>query len=137
MREQATFALVVHDESVLSASLKDALNALGVKPYGVQTCEEAKRLVDQTKPELVFTGSRLSDGSWSDILEVARTAEFPPNVIVVGATTDTNFYLSVMEHGAFDFIVPPFEHESLAFIVKSAEHDFWNRRRRRAHAAVA
>ena len=42
------------------------------------------------------------------------------NVIVVGATPDTKQYLDVMERGAFDFVVAPFEREPLGFVVRSA-----------------
>ena len=122
------FALMVHSQAEPLQSLKRVLKALGVETYSVQTCREAKRLVTQTQPELIFTEASLSDGSWADILELAREADFPLNVIVVSATKNTNLYLSVMEQGAYDFVVPPFEHEGLAFIVKSAEHDVRNRK---------
>jgi response regulator of citrate/malate metabolism len=40
-------------------------------------------------------------------------ASSPVDVIVVGAKKDIGLYLSALEEGAFDFVLPPFEHQRL------------------------
>jgi DNA-binding NtrC family response regulator len=114
-------ALLVHDQTSPVDSLRRALKGLSIGTYSVRTCSEAERLLAQIHPQVVFTEISLSDGSWSDILNLAGKAPAPVNVIVVGATPDTKQYLDVMEGGAFDFVAPPFEPEPLGFVVRSAE----------------
>jgi len=131
-------ALLIYDQphplESLRAVLKD-LNGLSVETCSVRTCEEARRMVRQTQPQLIFTDTSLPDGSWRDVVGMAEKASSPVDVIVVGAHQDIRLYVSVLEGGAFDFVLPPFEHQALHFVVESARHDV--RRRRQEHAAVA
>lgn len=123
------FALLVHDQPEPVESLKVALRDLSVDTYSVHTLEEAGRLIPQTQPHLVFTEVLLPDGSWGDVLNLAEKADTPMNVIVVGATKDTKLYISAMERGAYDFLLPPFEREPLDFVVESAGQDVRHKRK--------
>ena len=131
------FALLVHDQSAAFEPLKRALKNLSVETCSVGTCGEAERLISQCAPQIIFTESSMADGSWVSIVNLAEAADVPLNVIVVGAVPDMRFYLSVMERGAFDFVVPPFEHETLKFVVRSAALDTQARRGALAHTSVA
>jgi DNA-binding NtrC family response regulator len=114
------FALLVHDQSESFESLKRTLRDLSVETYSVTTCKEAAALISQCRPHMIFTAKSLEDGSWASVLNIADSADVPLSVIVVAAHPDTRLYVSVMEHGAFDFVVPPFEHEPLSFVTRSA-----------------
>ncbi len=131
------FALLVHDHPEPFESLKQTLKDLSIETYSVATCKEAEGLISQCKPHIIFTESSLPDGWWSRILNIADSANVPLNVIVVASHPDTRLYLSVMEHGAFDFVVPPFENEPLKFVVRSAALNTRRRRAALAHATVA
>jgi len=131
------FALLVHDRPDPLDLLKSALKELYVETYSVRNCEEARRLIPQTQPQLVFTDTVLPDGSWTDVIELAENASSPVNVIVVGTIKDINFYLTALERGAFDFVLPPFERDSLDFIVQSAAQDARLRRQAQARVAIA
>ena len=128
------FAILVHDQPYPLESLKPVLRDLSVETLSVRTCEEAGRLITQTEPQLVFTDTSLPDGSWADVVRIAERACSPVDVIVVGAKEDIRLYLSALEEGAFDFVLPPFEHEALEFVVESAQQDV--RRRKSARASV-
>jgi response regulator of citrate/malate metabolism len=104
---------------------------LSIGTYSVATCKEAKDLISQCKPHIIFTESSLRDGWWSSLLNIADAANVPLSVIVISEHPDTRLYLSVMERGAFDFLVPPFEHEPLDFVATQ------RRREALAQAAVA
>ena len=86
---------------------------------------------------MIFTETSLSDGSWSDVVRLAEKAAAPVNVIVVALTPNVKQYLDIMDGGAFDFVVPPFEPEELAFVVRSAELDAGSRRRLELCAVTA
>jgi DNA-binding NtrC family response regulator len=131
------FALLIENDHLTFNLLKRALKKLGMDIYCVQTCKAAEALIRQCEPALVFADSSLGDGSWSNILDFAEEAEVPLNVIVVSGYADTKRYLSVLEHGAFDYIVPPFEHSALDFVVRSAQLDVRRRREGLAGTAVA
>src|SRR5215472_16898705 len=121
-------ALLVHDQPYPLESLKAVLRDLSVETFSVRTCEEAGRLITQTEPQLVFTDTSLPDGSWADVVRMAEMASSPVDVVVVGAKEDIKLYLSALERGAFDFVLPPFEHEALEFVVESARQDVRRRK---------
>ena len=122
------FVLLVHDDPEPFATLRQALRQMGIETFSVATCQDAKQLISQCKPHIVFTGDAVADGSWLRVLRMAEDSEVPLNVIVVGALPDMKKYISVMEGGAFDFVAPPFEHEPLEFVVRSAALDAHHRR---------
>lgn len=125
---ESVHALLVHDQPEPFDSLRRTLTDLGIETLSVSTCRDAEELISQCKPHIILTEGVLRDGSWQNILTVAKTAKVPLNVIVVSGHPDTRFYISAMERGAFDFIAPPFEQEALAFVIRSAALDAQRRR---------
>jgi DNA-binding NtrC family response regulator len=121
-------ALLVHDGPGPFDSLQRALRELSIDTYSVSSCREARDLLSQWNPQVIFTESSLKDGPWVNILHTADSGENPVSVIVVAAHPDTRLYVSIMERGAFDFVAPPFEHESLRFVTRSAALDTQRRR---------
>lgn len=131
------FALLVYDQKGPVESLKTALKDLPVETCSVRTLDEVRRLIPQTHPHVVFTDTALPDGSWKDVINVVEKSETPVNVIVVGKNQDIEFYVTALERGAFDFVLPPFEHDALGFVVKTAGEDARHRRTDMARRAVA
>ncbi len=130
------FALLIHDNPDSLLGLKWALRELEVETFSVRNCQEAEGLLPQTQPQVVFVDTSLTEGSWVDAINLAERTDVPPNVIVVGANTNIDLYLSAMEHGAFDFVAPPFELEPLEYVVQSAALDARARKHAQARAAV-
>jgi two-component system, NtrC family, nitrogen regulation response regulator GlnG len=137
MARKKLFALLVSGEKDFFASLKTLLKGQQVEVWSAQSCEEVARLIDQTHPELIFTGTLLSDGTWRDILAMTENALVPTNVIVVGNCKNTRLHLSTMDYGAFDFIIPPFESDPLAHVVRVAADNIRERRGDQSLKAVA
>jgi DNA-binding NtrC family response regulator len=131
------FALLIHEPAEHFECLRESLKQLSVHTYSISTCRQAENLLSQCKPDLIFTESCVEDGSWLTILNLAEATRVPLSVVVVGSQPDTQLYTSVMELGAFDFVVPPFERESLDFVVKSAALNTHRLRGVMVHAAVA
>lgn len=130
------FALLISGRA-LPESLRMALREISVSTWTCESCQELPALIDQTQPQLIFTDTQLSDGSWRDVVNMAQQAASPINVIVVGRTADVHFYLSVIESGAFDYFVPPFELVPLQYVVRLAVEDIRERRTTLARMAVA
>jgi DNA-binding NtrC family response regulator len=123
------FALLIADNEALSLeSLKPKLKERSVETFSARNCDQARRLLEQTQPDLIFTQTALTDGTWLDVLLMAERAPAPLNVIVVGSSENTDLYLSVLANGAFDFVAPPFESARLELILKAATEDVRQRR---------
>jgi DNA-binding NtrC family response regulator len=122
-------AILVYDRPHPLESLKVALLDLSVETCCVRTCQELQQLVPQIRPYLIFTDTELPDGSWADVVHMAGQATWPIDVIVVGAHKDMPLYVSALEGGAFDFVLPPFERQGLDFVVESARHHIHRRTR--------
>jgi DNA-binding NtrC family response regulator len=111
-------ALLLPDLTGPLRELKAALERQSVRTHVVGSCREAWRLLKGPSPPLlIFTESRLPDGTWSDLVRLAAQAPTPVSVIVVSRLVDVPFYLDALECGAFDFIVPPYQPAELAHIV--------------------
>jgi DNA-binding NtrC family response regulator len=118
--------------------LELALQELSVKTSLASSCREANRvLAAPNPPELIFTATELPDGNWVDVLRLAERACAPVNVIVVSRLADVRFYIEVIEAGAFDYIVPPFESTGLAHVVCCATGSVLRRRNALAQAEQA
>ena len=137
MFHKKVFALLVSDGDESFESLRTLLKAQGIEVWISRTCKEAARLLDQTRPELIFTAPRFTDGTWCDMVITAEKASAPANVIVVGKLKDHRLYNAAMDYGAFDFILPPFEPESVGHAVRVAAEDVRRQREAQALRAVA
>ena len=117
--------------------LKGVLKKQQIDIYSAESCEEVARLLDQTHPELIFTAKLLRDGTWRNVIHLSESLSVPTNVIVVGDYQDISLYLSAMDYGAFDFILPPFEEDAIAHVVRAASESLRRRRESQATIAVA
>jgi len=114
-------AMVVHQNSEILASLISALERQGMSILQADSRARAIQMLGGQNPApLVFTDTKLPDGTWVDILVEAERAAQPVNVIVVARVVDTRLYLDTIETGAFDFIAPPFVATDLQHVVRSA-----------------
>lgn len=130
-------ALLVHNRADHLHRLTVALRRQSVSLTIASTCREAGREVARANPpHLVFTDACLPDGSWADVLALVAKAAAPVNVIVVAPQVDTKLYVEVIENGAFDFLVPPFENSDLAHILRCAIDNVLSRREVLARAEL-
>ena len=137
MARKKLIALLVPGADESFTNLKALLKEQSVEVWSAQTFDQVAHLLDQTHPELIFTSTTFCDGSWRDIIGLGENASVPVNVIVVGNHRNTRLYLSTMDYGAFDFILPPFEPEPLAHVVTVAADNIRSRRGEKAIRAVA
>jgi len=113
--------------------LRLALEEQAIDIFTARNCAEAAMaLWADSPPHLVFTEIQLADGNWADVLTLAGKASAPVNVIVVAPFADVSFYVSVIERGAFDFIVPPLSEPELLHVVRIATENVLRRRRQPA-----
>jgi DNA-binding NtrC family response regulator len=123
-------ALLLHTQETPAAALIVALEKQLIGAERVFTCKQAaERVGGPNPPHLVFTDTKLLDGTWSDVLDLAEKASLPINVIVVSPTADIPLYIDVMERRAFDFITESFTAPELTHILRCAVDNVVSRRK--------
>lgn len=131
------FALIVHVRPDPCEELKTVLRRLGVDTFSVSSCREAAHLLERTEPHLLFTDTKLPDGSWTDVLNLAEDVPAPICCMVVANAKGPEFRQTALEYGAFDCLDSPFEVESVSEVLDRAASFVQAGRERRARAAVA
>src|ERR1700730_1882132 len=122
-------ALVVHDQDEPLGELKRVLQNLDIEVVRARTCNEAFTALHQdSPPRLVFTDVTLPDGSWKDLLRGVAGTPAPADVILVSRLVDVGLYISALESGALDFVVPPFDPSDVAHVIGNAVRDIVSRK---------
>lgn len=132
MSQDKAFAILVSDGSACFEELSWKLESQGLETTTVESRTEFAGLLQESHPELILTAATFPEGTWSEVVDMARKSSVPVNVIVVGKRVDIQFYVRVIEYGAFDFMLPPFETDQLSHVLLVAMADV--RRAREAHA---
>ena len=133
MPQQKLLALLVSDGSAWFDELSWRLESHGLETWIVDSRTEAADLIQESHPELIFTATTFPEGTWSELVDMARKSSVPANVIVVGKRVDIELYVRAIEYGAFDFLLPPFETDQLSHVLRVATEDV----RRAREAAIA
>ncbi|HUI44334.1 MAG TPA: hypothetical protein VL523_20410 [Terriglobia bacterium] len=81
--------------------------------------EVSAHVVQFEPPEVIFTAVEPADGTWSEVVDLARGLGDPP-VIVASRVVDVKLYLDTLDGGAFDFVAAPFNPRDLSYVVNSA-----------------
>ncbi|HLW79025.1 MAG TPA: response regulator [Terriglobia bacterium] len=127
MRQKIRAVLVRNSPSDLAA-LRSILQQL-IKVTDARSCEEAGRhLRVPDPPHLVFTSTALSDGTWLEVLALAREAPKPVNVVVMARDAEVGLYVTAMEAGAFDFVTASATVPELAHVLRNAAENVLHRR---------
>jgi DNA-binding NtrC family response regulator len=117
-------ALLVFSETDSSQGLQRELQRQSVKTRQVRSCTEAKQFIErEEKPDIIFSDASVPDGTWADIVRMARKEQTSAEVVVVSRLPNTKLYMDVMDGGGFDFIAPPFSQAEIAHVVQSATVD--------------
>jgi hypothetical protein len=128
--------LLIHELGDSLDGLKLGLEGQSVKVCCATTCQEALPLLTgPNPPHLVFAQPELHDGTWADVVRLARKACKPVNVIVVARPSNVGLYLQTITEGAFDFIVLPLSGYELTHVVRCAIENVLCRRQAQARPA--
>ena len=102
----------------------------------VSSCEEAaEQLRDDPAISLVLTDLGLPDGTWFDVLNLAGKLRPGASVVVCARVDDERLWTSVLEAGAFDVLVEPWDGSEVNRVMSAAVKAAT--RRPRFHGKVA
>jgi DNA-binding NtrC family response regulator len=87
---------------------------------GVPTYWEALKFLNKDRVPVVISDSQLPDGGWKDVLSQVSLLTTPPCLLVISHYGEEELWGEVLEEGAFDVIVKPFEEPEVERVVRSA-----------------
>jgi DNA-binding NtrC family response regulator len=102
------------DARSLSSMLADSSMEL-VHAVGLRTA--AERLKSRLFP-VVLTEAHLEDGTWLDVLHLARPAK--AELVVTDPWADARFWAEAINMGAYDLLVQPFQPIEVQRVLASA-----------------
>lgn len=113
-------ALVALAEVEDRRNLARILAECGFEPVLCSTAGEAREAIASGRIRIVFCGEVILSGGSSDVLRAAQSSGRHIPVIVCSRFYNTRIYLNVMEMGAYDFVVAPYDRTNVAWIAESA-----------------
>jgi len=84
------------------------LGSLPVPLEHVADLQHARVTIQVEPYQVILTEAILPDGTWRDVVDLARRVTPPPAVIVTDASADARFWAEVLNLGAYDLIAQPF-----------------------------
>lgn len=112
--------LLVEDEDRIAAFMASGLSAEGHTVDRASTAAEALGLAIAHEYDLVLLDLLLPDGDGRDVLRMLRARDGDTPVIVVSALGEVDDKVDLLDLGADDYLVKPFEFAELAARVRAA-----------------
>lgn len=109
--------------------LGEILMKLGLKPLCVPSLRDCYESIVRKNIGLIFCGTRLTDGTYTDLLSAYRRREKKPRIVVTAPSADWDGFKEAMRWGAFDVISSPCRPTDVEWMVIQAKRDERNRRK--------
>jgi DNA-binding response OmpR family regulator len=103
-------------------SLLHILGAEGWKIRGASSLRETITLLHESVPDLILCERELPDGSWKDVFRQTERLRCRPPVVVVSRKPDERLWAEVLNLGAYDMLLKPFDAIEVRQTVRSACH---------------
>jgi DNA-binding NtrC family response regulator len=98
-----------------------ALEECGIDPVPADGRVEARRVLDSRYPiQVVLTDTALPDGTWMDVLDGVTQSGTKAEVVVCARVADAQLWSAVLERGAYDLMIEPYQPEEVRRIIEAA-----------------
>ena len=97
------------------------------------TVEEAAATLRQPIPLVLICEAELPDGTWTELLDHARSLSAPPPVIVTARQADDDFWMQVLNRGGYNVLGKPFSEREVFEMISVA----WRHRKDRVKVQAA
>lgn len=91
-----------------AAIVSRMLGSLSVSIEYVTDLRQAQAQMQSRTYEVILSAANLSDGTWLDVLDLARHLAPGAEVIVTDPNADARFWAEALNLGAYDLIAQPF-----------------------------
>jgi two-component system response regulator AtoC len=112
--------LVVDDDEAIRSLLIDLLSANGHEVLAASDAREAAERLKEGEFDLVLTDLMLPDGDGMDVLRVAKSRPYEPEVLIVTAYGTIDSAVEAVRAGAFDYLTKPIATQKLLLTVDRA-----------------
>ncbi|MEC8043959.1 MAG: sigma-54 dependent transcriptional regulator [Verrucomicrobiota bacterium] len=120
MNESISKILIIDDDSEIRYSLDRVLKQEGHTLLSADSGETGIEQAKKEKPNLIFLDNRMGGISGIETLQHLRTASPDSLVILMTAYGTTQTAIEAMKHGAFDYVLKPFDLSKLKEMVGRA-----------------
>lgn len=90
-------------------------------PKRAVTIEECSRHLARGAVSVILADRDLPDGTWRDLLRLAKSTSPEPRVVVLDRDADDWLWLDVLDAGGFDLLPNPVDAEQLQRTIEGAE----------------
>jgi DNA-binding NtrC family response regulator len=92
----------------------------GIRVYHADSLQDAESTLKLTRARVLLTNTKCRNGNWREALELSLRTHPQAALVVAARLADENLWLGVLEQGAYDLIVKPFQSEELVRILRNA-----------------
>ena len=109
MTSQNSTILIIDDDAEIRYSLDRVLSPDGHTIITADSGEQGVEVAEKHNPDLIFLDNRMDGISGIETLQHLRTAAPSSLVILMTAYGTTQTAIQAMKHGAFDYVLKPFD----------------------------
>ena len=120
MISQNSTILIIDDDAEIRYSLDRVLSQDGHQIISADSGEKGIEVASKENPNLIFLDNRMGGISGIETLQHLRTAAPHSMVILMTAYGTTQTAIQAMKHGAFDYVLKPFDLKKLKDLVTKA-----------------
>jgi DNA-binding NtrC family response regulator len=112
--------LIVDDEKIALKNLEHVMKKEGYEVVGTQSGQNALKLLDEQRFDVVLTDLRMEKVDGMQILKRCHKLYPDTEVIMITGYATLDSAVSAMKHGAFHYIAKPFKLDEVRKVVKEA-----------------
>ncbi len=112
--------LVVDDQAVVRVALRGILGSVGYRVTEASSMGEALEWVDREPFHIILSDVEMPGGSGLDLVKALETRFPAMAVIVVSGLDDAELALDCLQHGAYGYVLKPFQPREILLHVSSA-----------------
>ena len=120
MIAQQASILIIDDDAEIRYSLDRVLSNMGHRIISADSGEQGIETAKKEKADLIFLDNRMQGISGIETLQHLRSAAPNSMVILMTAYGTTQTAIEAMKHGAFDYVLKPFDLQKLKELVDRA-----------------
>ncbi|MDG1324268.1 MAG: sigma-54 dependent transcriptional regulator [Opitutales bacterium] len=120
MTSKQASILIIDDDAEIRYSLDRVLSTMGHRIISADSGEQGIDTARKEKADLIFLDNRMEGISGIETLQHLRSAAPDSMVILMTAYGTTQTAIEAMKHGAFDYVLKPFDLKKLKELVARA-----------------
>ncbi|HWR52368.1 MAG TPA: response regulator [Bryobacteraceae bacterium] len=136
-RERCVTVLAVGEHEDDHAALRNIVSHSNWRLRSARTWSEARASLIENPASVIVCDHRLPDATWRDVLNYVADLPEKPVLIVSSRTADDQLWGEVLNLGAYDLLLKPFDQQEVVRVVSLAWLNWKNACEQARKAAMA